>query len=72
LRNSNDRVRVRVRVRVMNDRDPNVDCCQQERDCVDELKNIEIYIIYQINYRLMPNSNIEELSNSCIIVVFWL
>jgi len=47
LRNSNDhaRVHVRVRVRVMNDRDPNVDCCQLGRDCVDELKNIKIYYL---------------------------
>lgn len=53
--NSNDRVcvRVRVRVRAMNDRDSNVDCCQLGRDCVDELKNIEIYniiIIFWLKY----------------------
>lgn len=45
MKNSNDHARVRVRVRVMNDRDPNVDCCQLGRDCVDELKNIEIYYL---------------------------
>lgn len=53
----------------MNDRDPNVDCCQLGRDCVDELKNIKIYIIFKINHKLTYNCNNEKLSNSYIVIL---